>query len=435
MSREINYVLTLQSKKVKTAIEYLLSHFQRDYELVFNSVSSRSEGDISIGVENNCDFVLSKYAILFLEKTKNEDFLLFSEQEAPLFITQHGTKDYLLSSFFLLSGIQEWTTNKADKWGRFPYNGSVQAQFGGARENWVDLFFEKIYESITQKLHLPSAQSKPTRILLTHDIDHLKWPVLQNGYSFIKGLAGSRKKRWLSKLPLLLKNTRRNIEDIMALEDQYGVNSVFFWLTIQGKGRHGIKNADYSLEEQYVQKMMAQITKRGGSNGLHKSTQPIPMVDEFKSNLELMPINRYHYLLCNLPSDSEEINQSVKQDYTLGFAEEMGFRNSYSRPYHPFDFKNWKPFQFLEVPLHIMDTTFRGYKKLTPEEAEEEILFFLSKHSTNCCLSLLWHNDFFTPFKFDGWGKVYENILHFLFEENLYQSITPQEIDFKYRIY
>jgi hypothetical protein len=177
------------------------------------------------------------------------------------------------------------------------------------------------------------------------------------------------------------------------------------------------------------------VQQSKGVNALHKSSKAKPIQHELQRTSFLEAINRYHFLLFNLPQHAKEINQSVKQDYSYGFAEEMGFRNSYSLPFHPFDFMNWRPFQFIEVPLHIMDSTFYTYLESSPEQAERRIIDFLAAHRRGSCLSILWHNEFFTPFKYAGWGAVYEEILKFLFEENAYQCLLPNEIEQKYRIY
>jgi len=431
----IKYILLSNSQRVQRAIKYTLDHFERDYNLYFKAVSSLEESDISIGPQQGCDFTLSQKFTSYL---KNNDFaspINFSKTNRPIFLNVCGGEDFLFSSFYLLSGMQEWVSDKRDKWGRFPYTGSLQEEYGEAQEAWVDQFFEQIYIKLKSKVNLPAYKRSPSDIVLTHDIDHLSWPILQNSYFYFKN--SLRKEGWKSliKLPKLAENTRRNLSEIMQLEKKYNAHSVFFWLTEKGKGQHGIPNADYSIHDRYVKNIMRRIDESRSTNGLHKSSKKKSLKLEFKAHSNLCPINRYHYLLFDLPSAGKELNETIDQDYSFGFAEQMGFRNAYSRPFHPFDFENWRPFQFLEVPLHIMDTTFHSYLKLSPEEAEEKIISFLSRHQSDSCISILWHNDYLTPFKFNGWGKVYENILKFLFEKHNYRVINPSEVASTYRIY
>ncbi len=431
----IKYIILSNSQRVQRAIKYTLDHFERDYNLHFKAVLTFEESDISIGPQKECDFTLSEKFTFYLENNDTSSPPIFSKNNRPVFLNDRGSEDFLLSSFYLLSGMQEWVSDKRDKWGRFSYSGSLQEKYGEAQEAWVDQFFEQIYIKLKSKVDLPTYKSAPSDIVLTHDIDHLSWPILQNSYFYFKN--SLRKEGWkdFRKLPKLAGNTRRNLSEIIELEKKYNAHSIFFWLTEKGKGQHGIPNADYSINDQYVRNIMSQIDESQSTNGLHKSSKKKSLNQEFKGHSNIRPINRYHYLLFDLSSAGKELNATVDQDYSFGFAEQMGFRNAYSRPFHPFDFENWKLFHFLEVPLHIMDTTFHSYLKLSPEEAEEKIISFLSRHQSDSCISILWHNDYFTPFKFNGWGKVYENILKVVSEKNNYRVINPSEVAKTYRIY
>jgi|GEM_PF-975033 len=434
LNYNIAYYLSVKNPKIVAAVSYVLDHMGRDYNIVFRSVVKREDAIILIGNDADTDFELAISPLLsyFEGEERIPPFVKLDSIPVIYAITR---PDYILSAFFLLSGMQEWVSDKRDKWGRFPYTGSLQEEYGEAQEAWVDQFFEQIYIKLKSKVNLPAYKRSPSDIVLTHDIDHLSWPILQNSYFYFKN--SLRKEGWKSliKLPKLAENTRRNLSEIMQLEKKYNAHSVFFWLTEKGKGQHGIPNADYSIHDRYVKNIMRRIDESRSTNGLHKSSKKKSLKLEFKAHSNLCPINRYHYLLFDLPSAGKELNETIDQDYSFGFAEQMGFRNAYSRPFHPFDFENWRPFQFLEVPLHIMDTTFHSYLKLSPEEAEEKIISFLSRHQSDSCISILWHNDYLTPFKFNGWGKVYENILKFLFEKHNYRVINPSEVASTYRIY
>jgi hypothetical protein len=158
-------------------------------------------------------------------------------------------------------------------------------------------------------------------------------------------------------------------------------------------------------------------------------------MDELDGTPKLYPISRFHFLLFNLSSHGAEIDQSVKQDYSYGFAEQMGFRNSYSRPFHPFNFRKWKAFSFLEVPLNIMDNTLYTYLKKTPKEAEREIFDFLDRHKSGSCISILWHNEYYTSLKHWEWRQLYKKLLKYLFEEDAFTSVLPNDLAAEYRIY
>ena len=117
----------------------------------------------------------------------------------------------------------------------------------------------------------------------------------------------------------------------------------------------------------------------------------------------------------------------MQLDATFGFPEVMGFRNSYGLPIKPFDVKRKKAYDFVEVPLHIMDTTLRYYQNCSSKQATNHILEFLSKHPDNAVISILWHNNYFFEAAEPGWVDAYKEVLQFIRDRQL-QAILPDTI-------
>ncbi len=100
-------------------------------------------------------------------------------------------------------------------------------------------------------------------------------------------------------------------------------------------------------------------------------------------------------------------------------------------PFVPFSMGSQKPYHFLEVPLNVMDGTFQKYMGLSPEQSSQHIINFIEKNSTNAVISVLWHNHFFTSYRFGAYFKPYKELLNYL-KENQYGYITPDELYAKY---
>ena len=155
-----------------------------------------------------------------------------------------------------------------------------------------------------------------------------------------------------------------NMDQIMSLESEFNCTSTFFWLVKKGK-EQGLKNSDYNFKSPRIKKIFHEVRNRGFENGIHKSISK----DSFMSELEIFdetPIaNRYHFLKFNLPSGYDAIEQAgLKIDTSLGFAENSGFRNNYGRPFNPFNVEERRPYSFIEVPLHVMDTALYQIQKI-----------------------------------------------------------------------
>ncbi len=126
MKNEICYYVNNSDPKISAAVKYILDHLGRDYNLVFQKVHSSEDSEISIGDAPEDDFLLASgvFKAYFEEGASSQS--PFSTINGQPVLARENKPDYILSSFVLLSGMQEWVSQKKDKWGRFPYKGSFQ---------------------------------------------------------------------------------------------------------------------------------------------------------------------------------------------------------------------------------------------------------------------------------------------------------------------
>lgn len=349
-----------------------------------------------------------------------------------LHYTAGNKPDYLSTCFYLLAYLQEYTDYIPDKYGRFPYANSVQSHFGCIEQNLVALYFTKLYASTPKLQSLVNKQTHPTRIFLSHDIDSGYGALAQNGKWLLKnGRIGAL-------LQLIFNHYLRTpdhlmLDKIMDIEDAHDVRSVFFWLVRDGKGTRQIENADYRISDPKVAHIQHVIKHRGWVNGMHKSAGR----STFSSDLERIsqvgePINRNHYLLTELPGTFDDIESAgIRMDATMGFPEAPGFRNSYGLPIQPFHMLEKRSYRFLEVPLHVMDTTYRYYLNKSGAEAEKAIINLLESNPTDAVISILWHNNYFFDQADTSWLRAYKNILQYMRDKKM-PSVMPDELMAQY---
>ncbi len=342
--------------------------------------------------------------------------------ESGLIEFENGTPDYLGTAFYMLGCLQEYDPDSTkDQLGRFQYSESYQTRYQNTGKNIVQHCFDKLSE----KLRVSTSQT-PSKFFLSHDIDSVYGALFQDGFYALKH----------GRIDIILKlimNTAiqkpdwLNIDQIMKLESEYDVRSTFFWIVNKRKAGE-LENADYKFTSPQIQHVLDNIRNNGFENGLHKSISSDSFeieMDQFQST----PIaNRFHYLKFHLPDGFNQIEQSgIKLDASLGFAEHIGFRNSYGLPYNPYNVAERKPYTFVEVPLHVMDTTLFKYNKKNAADAWPIILNFFETNKSNCVLSVLWHNNFFTNYKYRGYLQLYKNILEYI-RENKFQTLTQSEL-------
>ncbi|HZY78058.1 MAG TPA: hypothetical protein VFE50_00950 [Cyclobacteriaceae bacterium] len=331
---------------------------------------------------------------------------------------QNGDPDYLSTIFYMINSLQEYNTTDVDEIGRFKYTNSYQKKFNNIEDNLVGQYAQKIF---------PKSQPVKSQIFLSHDIDSVNGAVVQDSFFLLKKgnpfpvfklvlNAALQRPDWL------------NMDKIMKIEDEHSLKSTFFWLVNKGRLNKREVNSDYNINSGKIRRILKSIEAKGWENGLHKSISSDTYKQE-SAKLSLPIIaNRNHYLKFRLPDLYNDIETSgLQMDASLGFAEAVGFRNSFGLPFHPFNLEERKPYSFVEVPLTVMDGTLKQYRGVPLNETASQIISFLEKNKMGSLISILWHNTYFTDYKFAGYVKVYRKVLEYIHSNGM-RSINPREI-------
>ncbi len=360
------------------------------------------------------------YDELVKEKPELSHKKIFREEQ--LIRDSKKRKDLIATIFYMVNCLQEFSfgKNDIDDYGRFRYKSSYQKRFNSIEKNLVQQYIDEFCSEKNIR-----GNPKASTFFISHDIDTIYGSLKQDGFWALKNLhlgaffniiAGeiSRKPHW------------KNMDRIMRINSEYDVKSTFFWLVNKGKGSHDIKNADYSLQKELT--LLQKIRKRGFVNAIHKSTMEMSFDEKLARWKIIEPYNRYHFLKFLPPKHWPVLSASpITLDSSLGFAERYGFRNSYGGAFQPFNFKKSKPYNFVEAPLTFMDTTFRNYMRIERRKIADIIIDFYEANPHNCNFSLLWHNTYFTDYKYGGYLAQYKKILSFIYESKI-KSLTPDEI-------
>lgn len=356
-------------------------------------------------------------------KESNEDVISYENGKAII------NYDIVASAFYFLSGWNENINSSKDDFGRVKYEDSIIKKLNIISIPVVNYYFDILSECI-QKVHNKDVKKKlwnnsTFTTLLTHDIDTCKSCWLEGSFSELK------KKRILSVPKLVFKrffgsDDWFNFDKIVEIEKKYNVSSSFYFLAQKGKvGKW--KNADYNILDKDVQRVIRKLKDNNceigvhGSFGTHLSKESL-MVDIKRINSESIIGNRFHFLMFN-PGKSVKVLEdcNIKYDTSLGFAEHIGFRRGTCYPFYLWDFEENKMSSVLEIPLNVMDRSLssKKYMGLSQEEALQKI-FELSDEVKifNGVFTLLWHNIFFSDYKYTGWKNIYCEILEYSIKNN-----------------
>ena len=261
---------------------------------------------------------------------------------------------------------------------------------------------------------------KKFAVCLTHDIDHIYPSFKYRGFTAMKyGLKGKFQKS-LNRM-FCNENPYWNFRKIISLEKKFDAKSSFFFLA---------DNSNYNIDT--MQDELFYIMKTGNEIGLHGGYQTYNNFNLIKKEKEKIEDiidqkiigYRNHYLRFAIPQTWRLLEKAgFKYDTTLGYADQVGFRNGMCYPFKPSDLNTNEEIDIIEIPLIIMDNTLFLYMRLTIAETWQickKIIDIVKNYEG--VLTILWHNNSFDEIYRKGWGKLYEKILIYCHQENAWMT-------------
>ena len=339
-------------------------------------------------------------------------FFFDNQPEVPLISLSPGRAeigaDIISAAFYLLGGWQEYFSDTRDRHGRFPYAASVQKQYGFVDLPVVNYYFDVLktaVEHVTGEPLRPRrwANGAPFAAFITHDIDTLygAWKAPAKAALKQGNIIRFGELLWQH---LTRPDTWDNLENVAAAVASHGARSTFFFLPKSSPGTDGTPNADYRISKN-LRRQMAALGAQGYELGIHGSIGTATNVQRLcpeRYAIHSGPHGlRFHYLRWE-PRLTPDIvdQQEVSYDSTLGFAEHFGFRHSYCHPFYPFNFATGTEYDFLEIPLNVMDATLHhpNYLQLQAGEMMPALRpMFAEIERFGGVATVLWHNDHFDP--------------------------------------
>ena len=410
---------------------YVISQFERIY-----GISDKL--DIAYGLENDAIIRIKKAETDLFDRRGVVDpaavaanewagrsipFLFDSNNSAPIISRdQKGVVinyDIVLSAFYLLSGWHEYASDQRDHLGRFPFEQSIQFKLDMVRVPVVNYYFDILKTAVEQALGISLEVNPwggaPFATFVSHDIDKVRSGWLEEGLSAVKqGRLISAGK--LTARRFLTRDVWFNIDEVLEVDLNHDVRPTFFVLAKQGSV-DGVPNADYDIGSRDVQDVLRLVSERGAEIGLHASLGSNESADHILDEMKQLPERpagvRFHYLKYDPVTTPAVLSKTgIEYDSTLGFAEQPGFRNGICHPFTLYDLDRDEPTNVIEIPLVLMDATLSQYMNVSPDSAPDIARSLIDEiKKFRGCFSVLWHNNYFSPFKYRGWDDAFDRIL------------------------
>lgn len=343
-----------------------------------------------------------------------KEIVLPDMEEAKVERIQHEDKttwiirtDIVYNTFFYISRAEELINQQRDEHGRFLAKHSLLGQHNRLMIPTVDEYARMLMKMMDLPLLAPAF----SHIYLTHDVDSIAL------YRHLRGaLGGIYRGQWRqvwASLRDIHNDPAFTFSWLISLDKQVDrAQSIYFIKQTHGQGydypQYDVDGEDFGKVKQLIENSDAQM---GWHSSYYGDSAPK------RSANEMEKVHRSHFLRCSIERMQELADMGVTDDYTMMFADHIGFRLQTTRPVR---WINPKTMQLTELTLHpltVMDCTLSNsqYMNLNEDEAYFACQRLFEKVYQNAGeLVLLWHNTIVAEEGYHRW--LYPKLLNLLNE-------------------
>ncbi len=403
---------------------------KQEYKIVHTKAEIPKDANIInySGERINNSFQIHPFGLLSEKDYRKFDisFDYGGDEMVKLFLTEfdHLGFDIFSASLFLATRMEEYWKYEADKHGRYPSKESIMSKLGVLHLPLINIWGKVFLQKISSFFQKEFTCKRKFSIVNTIDIDNA-WAYKNKGlFRTVGGLTQTL-------LQANFKDTEHRINVLFGKKDPYdtydyikettqikNIKSIFFFLM----GDRNTYDKSVPHENKHFKQLIQEI-QTFADIGIHPSYASYLSPEIQKKEIKrLEKITgqkitkaRKHYLKLTLPDSYRIYEQNgIKEDYTMGYADNIGFRAGISTPYTFFDLLQNRELNLTIHPFVYMDGTLNQYLKLSPEKAIERInhLKTTVKNIEGQFIGI-WHNETLNEQGiWKGWKKVYEQALN-----------------------
>lgn len=334
--------------------------------------------------------------------------------------------DIFAATFYLVSRYEEYLPHRQDEHGRFEASQSLAGQNGFLHLPVVDQWAAMLRDLLSRRYPDLNMPKRSYNFVQTVDID-AAWCYANKGLfrtvvGTLRDLFSRRdtvevRRRWR----VLLHREADPFDTFDYILEQRqrvpGSHLIFFALLADYDQYDKPSNYLNPHTRQLLQHL-GDYAKMGIHPGYPSIDEPRKVDTEAKRLEQILHRtivrSRYHFLRLQLPRSYRILQHAgLRHDYTMGYADAIGFRAGISVSYPFYDLERDMETELTIHPFCVMDTTMQKYLKLSPEEAVEAyrrlIADIKTVDGTFCCI--IHNQNLCELFGWKGWRAVYEQML------------------------
>jgi hypothetical protein len=337
---------------------------------------------------------------------------------------RHFPFDPFAAAFYLVSRYEEYLPHQKDEHGRFEANQSLAYRNDFLTKPLVNIWAGMIKELLLKKYPDLKFGERKYEYISTIDIDNA---YAYKGKGFVRITGALAKsllkfdfKGFYDRFKVVFMNAHDPFDTYQKLKDlneKYSAKSIYFFLV----GDFSEHDRNLSIKQKKYQQLIKSAADYA-EVGIHPSyasnENPKIVAKEIKNlnqvlNKEVTK-SRQHFLKLTFPDTYRNLIEcDILEDYSIGYAEQVGFRASICSPFYFYDLIKDGMTNLRLFPFAVMDATLNNYMKIKPEDTMKYVLPLIQEtKAVKGTFISLWHNESVSNiWDWKDWESVYEQVV------------------------
>jgi len=405
-------MISVFSEHITPRLTYVLEFCfaQRGFE--YQVVSSSAEWSKIRSLRINyshlpipCDYHIKPHDSLFEEGIKPDTKVTLAGDELRI----DGMTDEFALIFRFLSRYEEYLPHERDQHDRYKSSNSELVQLNVQNKPVADLLNKKIWNKLGLDYTLVE---RGFECVPSFDID-VAWAFKHRKLARTIG-AGLTKGKLRQRLRVFTGKEQDPYDTYSYISEISAKVNRIICFALLGDWSKYDKNIHWKNEA--LGSLLRGLNATGGM-GIHPSYEA--HLNPEKLEMEISRLehivgheivkSRQHFLRLRIPESYELIiDKGIQRDFTMGYADNTGFRAGTSFPFYFFNLRTNKPTKLLVFPFAYMDGVLKDQLKMTPEEAKIHIKSLVDEvKNVGGVLMHIWHNSSVNNLgEWEGWRDV-----------------------------
>ena len=332
--------------------------------------------------------------------------------------------DVFAATFYLVSRYEEYLPQVRDRYGRFQAESTWMFENGMLQKPLVNIWVKALGDKLKAIYPELQIQGRKFNFIPTYDVD-AAWAYKHKGLyrtlgGFVKDLVEGNRER-IRERHQVIRGKRKDPFDSFDfqfdLQKEFNLSPIYFILC----GDYDTNDKSISIRKDAFRALIKRIGDYADV-GIHPSfssyLDPVRLQTEVERlssvlNREVTK-SRQHFLRMTMPRSYQRlIELDIHDDYTMGYASQVGFRAGTATAFRFYDLESDVITSLTIHPFAIMDGTLKDYLKLSVTDSYNIVSKVVDEvRKVNGTFIYLTHNETLGGEKrWVGWPEMYRKII------------------------